>query len=241
MKTAKEKREDVFDSFQSNAESASSASSSQKRKRKHKEKSANTDVEPNDKKKKQDSQETEGTIIQDVHPQYSDASEGLQEESDSKRKIKKKKKAIGALNEKDTLLQKEETHAQAEVHKLKKKNKSKGETTENRNIIEQELIASDDTKSTITGSPDEETKKKKTKSKKKKKQLAQQISESNDDDKAPAEKIAQSQSLLYLKTWKEQRDAWSFQKVRQVWLLKHMYKEDEVRINSFYVAAIEFS
>jgi len=41
---------------------------------------------------------------------------------------------------------------------------------------------------------------------------------------------AQYHSLEYLRTWKSARDRWTFQKVRQVWLLQHMYDSTQVTV-----------
>lgn len=39
---------------------------------------------------------------------------------------------------------------------------------------------------------------------------------------------AQYHALEYLRTWKSARDRWTFQKVRQVWLLQHMYDSTKI-------------
>jgi len=43
-----------------------------------------------------------------------------------------------------------------------------------------------------------------------------------------ASSCSQYHALEYLHTWKSARDRWAFQKVRQVWLLQHMYDSTKV-------------
>lgn len=45
------------------------------------------------------------------------------------------------------------------------------------------------------------------------------------EEKSPS---AKDQALLYLNKWKNERQSWSFKKVRQVWLMKHMYDSEQV-------------
>ena len=70
---------------------------------------------------------------------------------------------------------------------------------------------------------------------KKKKNTKDKNSKDDDDnsDKQP-EKSAKDLAIEYLKQWKKHRDEWKFQKVRQVWLLNHMYKQDMVSQLSQY-------
>jgi len=51
-------------------------------------------------------------------------------------------------------------------------------------------------------------------------------------EESTEERVACRLSLEYLKRWKESRSDWSFQKVRQIWLLKHMY--DLQLVSYFY-------
>lgn len=50
------------------------------------------------------------------------------------------------------------------------------------------------------------------------------LNESTKEQKNKSRKMA----LSYLKCWKKQQEQWKFQKVRQTWLLKHMYDESLV-------------
>lgn len=45
---------------------------------------------------------------------------------------------------------------------------------------------------------------------------------------------SQYRALEYLRTWKFAHDSWTFQKVRQVWLLQHMYDTTKVKDMSYY-------
>lgn len=65
--------------------------------------------------------------------------------------------------------------------------------------------------------------KKKMKKKKAKKSLE---AEGEEDEKSSV--CAQISSLEYLRQWKNDKSNWSFQKVRQVWLLKNMYNLERV-------------
>ena len=47
------------------------------------------------------------------------------------------------------------------------------------------------------------------------------------------EKSAKELAIMYLKQWKKHRDEWKFQKVRQVWLLTHMYDSNMVNDKHF--------
>lgn len=66
--------------------------------------------------------------------------------------------------------------------------------------------------------------------KKKKKKLKEQDNEqSTPDSEQKGDKLASE----YLKQWSNDRKTWKFQKVRQVWLLKHMYIQDQVTDDDF--------
>jgi len=47
---------------------------------------------------------------------------------------------------------------------------------------------------------------------------------------AAAASSSQYRALEYLRKWKSSRDSWTFQKVRQVWLLQHMYDPVKVTV-----------
>jgi len=47
---------------------------------------------------------------------------------------------------------------------------------------------------------------------------------------------AQYHALEYLRTWKSARDRWTFQKVRQVWLLQHMY--DSAKVTACHICSL---
>ncbi|KAL5018847.1 hypothetical protein ScPMuIL_004569 [Solemya velum] len=68
-----------------------------------------------------------------------------------------------------------------------------------------------------------EKKKKKAEEKKNKKEL----DEKKESAKTPA--------LEYLKQWKSDRKNWKFQKVRQVWVLQHMYDDAQITDDNFEI------
>lgn len=67
----------------------------------------------------------------------------------------------------------------------------------------------------------------KTKKKEKRKKTEIKSAESENSD-ASDKKNSGDEALLYLKMWKEDRANWAFKKVRQVWLLKHMFDKSKV-------------
>lgn len=71
----------------------------------------------------------------------------------------------------------------------------------------------------------------KSKKKKKKKLKKQDIEQSTPDPEQKGDKLASE----YLKQWSDDRKNWKFQKVRQVWLLKHMYNQDQVSDDDFEI------
>ena len=82
-------------------------------------------------------------------------------------------------------------------------------------------------------SPSEAAAKRKMKQKKRAKKAAKKakkLEEKTSTGAAPSEADAKAESLAleYLRLWHGSRDEWSFQKVRQVWLLQHLYDTDKV-------------
>ncbi|RKP15475.1 hypothetical protein BJ684DRAFT_14299 [Piptocephalis cylindrospora] len=47
------------------------------------------------------------------------------------------------------------------------------------------------------------------------------------------DKQAQTSALAYLTQWSKEREAWKFQKVKQSWLLKHVFDADQVDRSAF--------
>ncbi|XP_071965491.1 uncharacterized protein [Antedon mediterranea] len=74
----------------------------------------------------------------------------------------------------------------------------------------------------------------KAKSKKRKKKIKEKHDDSSDVDKTNDRK-AQTLALQYLQQWKKFKNVWSFQKVRQVWLLRNMYDTDMVDDDYFEI------
>ena len=76
----------------------------------------------------------------------------------------------------------------------------------------------------VSKNKDSEVQKKKKKTKNKKRKDIESTKEPQD--------VTSSQKLMseYLQKWQHDRKNWSFQKVRQVWLLKNLYECEKVRI-----------
>ena len=64
---------------------------------------------------------------------------------------------------------------------------------------------------------------------KKKKLKAKKVLNNADDSKPSTKDLA----ISYLKTWKKNRDKWSFKKSRQIWLIKNLYNPDTVNKKYF--------
>lgn len=75
----------------------------------------------------------------------------------------------------------------------------------------------------------EETRVPKKKKDKKKKKDGKATEEGSDDTSISA----QTASINYLKTWSDDNANWKFQKVRQVWLLQHMYDDSKIPNSDF--------
>jgi hypothetical protein len=69
--------------------------------------------------------------------------------------------------------------------------------------------------------------------KKKRKQGEESAGKSETCDSKKSSSSSRDCALQYLQNWKHQPDSWSFQKVRQVWLLKHMYDTTQVSEKDF--------
>ncbi|XP_041362919.1 myb-like protein X isoform X2 [Gigantopelta aegis] len=70
------------------------------------------------------------------------------------------------------------------------------------------------------------------KAKKKKKNKVTEKKTEKTEAEGPSKKDA---ALEYLKLWNTDRQKWKFQKIRQVWLLQHMYQVNEVPDDSFAI------
>lgn len=66
----------------------------------------------------------------------------------------------------------------------------------------------------------------------KKKKRPKEKQEKPDDDE-PEKPSAKDLALSYLKLWKKHRSSWSFKKVRQVWLIKHLYDPESIKKKYF--------
>ena len=65
-------------------------------------------------------------------------------------------------------------------------------------------------------------------SSKKKKAAENEASKTDSSETDPKESVAKTEAIAYLNRWKNDRSAWKFHKVRQVWLLQNMYNPDLV-------------
>lgn len=138
-----------------------------------------------------------------------------------KMKKSKKRKSLDALDvtEADKAESKEIDNTQTPVKKKKK-----------RQVNEKTDKASDESGDN-PGNDSEVKKSPKSKKKKKKKLKEQDNEQSTPDPEQKGDKLASE----YLKQWSDDRKNWKFQKVRQVWLLKHMYKQDQVTDDDFEI------
>lgn len=138
-----------------------------------------------------------------------------------KMKKSKKRKSLDALDvtEADKAESKEIDNTQTPVKKKKK-----------RQVNEKTDKASDESGDN-PGNDSEVKKSPKSKKKKKKKLKVQDNEQSTPDPEQKGDKLASE----YLKQWSDDRKNWKFQKVRQVWLLKHMYKQDQVTDDDFEI------
>lgn len=72
--------------------------------------------------------------------------------------------------------------------------------------------------------------------KKSRKRKKKEKNEEKDDDlEKPEQPPAKTQALAYLDLWKNNKNDWSFKKVRQKWLLKNLYNETEVDDKKFKI------
>lgn len=135
-----------------------------------------------------------------------------------KMKKSKKRKSLDAT-EADKAESKEIDNTQTPVKKKKK-----------RQVNEKTDKASDESGDN-PGNDSEVKKSPKSKKKKKKKLKEQDNEQTTPDPEQKGDKLASE----YLKQWSDDRKNWKFQKVRQVWLLKHMYKQDQVTDDDFEI------
>lgn len=97
--------------------------------------------------------------------------------------------------------------------------------------VDEEKDKTDDESGDNPGNDSEVRKSPKSKKKKKKKLKEQDNEQSTPDPEQKGDKLASE----YLKQWSDDRKNWKFQKVRQVWLLKHMYNQDQVTDDDFEI------
>ncbi|XP_043957607.1 uncharacterized protein C7orf50 homolog [Gambusia affinis] len=128
------------------------------------------------------------------------------------------------------------TNPDEKTSKKDKKPKKKKEATREADLDQVELPEEDgDREGPLT--PEEkrvlERKLKKIRKKEEKKKLKE--SGLTDPKTAEPRPSASKQALDYLTCWAESRSAWKFQKIRQTWLLQHMYDSEKVPDDTFVV------
>ena len=78
-----------------------------------------------------------------------------------------------------------------------------------------------------------EMKERKRKKRHQKKEQKRREKEASQEQGATGAGKAHSEALRYLRQWKEEQQHWKFHKVRQVWLLQHMYDTQQVQVSCF--------
>ncbi|XP_016518766.1 uncharacterized protein C7orf50 isoform X1 [Poecilia formosa] len=129
------------------------------------------------------------------------------------------------------------TNPDEEISKKDKKlKKKKKEATREADLDRTELPEEDgDSEGPLT--PEEKRVLERKLKKIRKKEEKKKLKESGRADPKPAEpgQSASKLALDYLTCWAESRSAWKFQKIRQTWLLQHMYDSEKVPDDTFVV------
>ena len=177
-----------------------------------------SEFDPNDeqKQKRRKDKTTKGTALQCSDNKKT--KQNLSGEVDERRghsvknSEKKKCKNIKAVNELFEEENSEREHLGGKGEKSKKKHKSSSE--------EETTTATKEVKYTAEYFGD-----KPAKPKKKKKKENAGSKKPSEELEGPSKKDA---AIEYLKLWNTDRQKWKFQKLRQVWLLQHMYQVNKV-------------
>jgi hypothetical protein len=82
--------------------------------------------------------------------------------------------------------------------------------------------------------------KKRNKRKQKKLEKAKQKETSKSIKSDEKVEIAKTEALNYLECWKKKRSEWTFKKIRQVWLLQHMYNQETVCRNELKILLYKY-
>ena len=133
--------------------------------------------------------------------------------------------------------QTEERVDEVPVTRQHKKKRNKGTKSENGLIVSDVNIDDRSADSETTGSKGKENNKRersdkvqdKKKAKLKKKHKKKKHHKGEEDSQNEA-KTTDIKAIEYLKLWKHDKTKWSFQKVRQVWLLQNVYHSEKVSV-----------
>jgi len=164
---------------------------------------------------------------------------GIDVETDRKTKSHRKKTAVHDSD-------KEHMQTASYLCEQKGKEKTKGGNKESVKICDNVDNADENVKSTLSDSLHPETsdftgkrkrgkKRKRLQDEAKKSKIKRDLGKDKSTDvstehmNTATSSSAQYHALEYLRTWKSAHDRWTFQKVRQVWLLQHMYDSTKVR------------
>lgn len=117
-----------------------------------------------------------------------------------------------------------------------KKKKKKGKKTKNSqaNSASKSSICNKVDNSSATNSENSKKKKRKKKSTKKN----ESTNSSSKNESSPNSNAASSRSekaILYLETWKNDRNKWKFEKLTQFWLCKNMFDKIMVRLKNLFL------
>ncbi len=185
-------------------------------------------IEPVMKKKKKKSKSVEDETSQPESPDRvkkrskNFGDDSLTEVSVVKEKKSKKRKKIEKESQKEIVEEKAEVKRQKsdKSEKTTASLDSQGDMSkEGKKLTAEQLKKLNDMK--------ERKREKRRKKKELKRQAKDTQKQVQEGTKAP-DSSAKDQAINYLRTWKSDRSNWKFNKVRQVWLLKNMYKESQV-------------
>jgi len=123
----------------------------------------------------------------------------------------------GDANAKRTTLEPETTDVAVERKRGKKLKRLRGESAHH-----------ETDKPTAETEPDTDSVRKKKRSKRDAVKCETSTAADAEHTDSSAASTPQYHALEYLRTWKSTHDSWTFQKVRQVWLLQHMYDSTKV-------------
>ncbi|XP_062617726.1 cylicin-2-like [Saccostrea cucullata] len=150
----------------------------------------------------------------------------------------KKKRKRKSVNEAENELVESDSGGNIEPNQSEEPKSKKKKKRKLQNMEEEAVDEENQTVSSEGGESSEKEKKQPTESKKsKKKKKKQKNKETDQTDEATSDTEQKAEKLAseYLHQWANNRESWKFQKVRQVWLLKHMYSENKVINEDFAV------